>query len=327
MHFIRRPRWVIPESKATPEWIYRDRRSFLAQSAATVAMASLGPGVFFGASGAQAKANDLAADLYPVRRNEAFTLERPLTPVALNHSYNNFYEFGSSKEDPAREADAIEVSPWPVKIDGLVEKEMTIDAEDLIRRMPLEERLYRHRCVEAWAMTVPWTGFAFRHLLDLARPLGSARYVRMETFLNPEIARGQRAPWYPWPYVEALTIEEAANDLALLVVGDYGKPLAKQMGAPLRLAVPWKYGFKSIKSIVRFSFVEERPLTFWEESGPKEYGFWASVNPEVPHPRWSQATERFLGSDERFATKIFNGYGAEVSELYSGMGNGEELYR
>ncbi len=215
--------------------------------------------------------------------------------------------------------------PWTVVLDGLVEEEQTVDIDALIRGQALEERLYRLRCVEAWAMAVPWTGFPLSDLVALARPLSSAKYLRMETFLDPAMAPNHRQTWYPWPYVEGLTIEEATNELAFMVTGVYGKPLEAQFGAPLRLAVPWKYGFKSIKSIVRISFTDERPVSFWQELQDSEYGFWANVNPEVPHPRWSQATERMLGTDERRPTLKWNGYGEWVAGLYEGLED-ERLY-
>jgi methionine sulfoxide reductase catalytic subunit len=183
----------------------------------------------------------------------------------------------------------------------------------------LEERLYRHRCVEAWSMAIPWSGFPLAKLVELAQPLGSAKYLRMETFLDRETAPGQRAVWYPWPYVEGLTIPEATNELAFLVTGAYGKPVSKSQGAPLRLAVPWKYGFKSIKSIVRFNFTDQRPKTFWEALQAQEYGFWANVNPQVPHPRWSQASEELIGIGERRPTLLFNGYADYVANLYQGL--------
>jgi sulfoxide reductase catalytic subunit YedY len=208
-----------------------------------------------------------------------------------------------------------------VALDGMVEKEQTLDIDDLIRRMPLEERVYRHRCVEAWSMAVPWSGFPLRALVDLARPLGGAKYLRMETFLDPDTAAGQKQFWYPWPYVEGLTMAEATNELAFIATGLYGKPIAKQDGAPLRLAVPWKYGFKSIKSIVRCTFTDERPKSFWEEIQGTEYGFWANVNPEVPHPRWSQAMETPLGSPMKVPTVLFNGYAEFVADLYQGLEN------
>jgi sulfoxide reductase catalytic subunit YedY len=212
-----------------------------------------------------------------------------------------------------------------VTIDGMVEQSMTIDIDDLLKKMPLEERLYRHRCVEAWSMAVPWSGFPLKALVDMAKPLGSAKYVRMETFNNPDVAEGQRAVWYPWPYVEGLTDFEAGNELAFIATGIYGKPLPPQNGSPLRLAVPWKYGFKSIKGIVKFTFTEERPRGFWEELQESEYGFWANVNPEVSHPRWSQATERVLGTGERVPTLLFNGYAEFVADMYKGLEN-ERLY-
>ena len=212
-----------------------------------------------------------------------------------------------------------------MQIDGLVERQREIGVDDLIRLMPVEERLYRHRCVEAWSMAIPWSGFSLAKLVEFARPLGSAKYLRMETFLNSAIASGQRQTWYPWPYVEGLTLPEATHELAFVVTGAYGKPLPKQHGAPLRLAVPWKYGFKSIKSIVRFSFTERRPVGFWEALQGSEYGFWANVNPSVPHPRWSQASEQLLGFNERRPTLLFNGYGEYVAGLYKDLDK-ERLY-
>ncbi|MEP3304288.1 MAG: protein-methionine-sulfoxide reductase catalytic subunit MsrP, partial [Roseibium sp.] len=217
------------------------------------------------------------------------------------------------------------IRPWTVQIDGFVDNPQTIDIDTLLAKMPLEERLYRFRCVEAWSMAVPWSGFALAELVKLAGPTSDAKYLRFETFHNPEVAPGQKQGWYPWPYVEGLSLAEATNDLAFMATGVYGKPLAKQFGAPLRLAVPWKYGFKSIKSIVRISFVKERPVGLWEAIQSKEYGFWANVNPGVPHPRWSQSSERVLGTSERRNTLMFNGYGEQVAELYKDM-KGEALY-
>jgi sulfoxide reductase catalytic subunit YedY len=193
--------------------------------------------------------------------------------------------------------------------------------------MPIEERVIRHRCVEAWSMVVPWIGFPLSALVALAKPLGGARYVEFQTFQNPEVARGQRQFWYPWPYTEGLTLAEAGNELAFMVVGAYGKVLHKPFGAPIRLHLPWKYGFKSIKSIVRVHFTDQRPVGFWEALQDSEYGFWANVNPEVAHPRWSQATERVLGTDERVPTLLFNGYGEEVAHLYTGVDEGDRLWR
>ncbi len=314
---IRRQRgWEIPERLATPEAIYLNRRQILA-AGGFGALAALAPGL------AQAQ-SDPTADLYPAPRNSRYSIERPVTPEATNTSYNNFYEFGTHK-NVASAADALPIRPWEVKIDGLVEKEQTFQIDELIRRMPLEERLYRHRCVEAWSMTVPWTGFPLAELVKLANPLGDATYLRMETFMMPDVATGQKQVWYPWPYVEGVTMAEATNELAFLVTGAYGKPVAKVMGAPLRLHLPWKYGFKSIKSITRFTFTDERPLSFWEQLGPDEYGFWANVNPEVPHPRWSQAMERDLTTGESIPTRLFNGYAEYVAALYKDLSD-EPLY-
>jgi sulfoxide reductase catalytic subunit YedY len=306
----RRP-WDLPESLATPEDVFLNRRQILAGGGGMIAAGALGIG------NARA-AEDPSAGLYPAPRNAAYTISRDITPEDINAAYNNFYEFGSSKTI-AKAAQALQVRPWEIRIDGEVEKEMTLGIDDLLARVTLEERLYRHRCVEAWSMTVPWTGFPVSKLIEIARPLSSAKFLKMETFQNPEVARGQLASWYPWPYVEGLTMDEAANDLAFLVTGAYGKPAAKQFGAPLRLATPWKYGFKSIKSIVRFSFVREQPKTFWEIINASEYGFWANVNPEVPHPRWSQANERVLGTGDTIPTVIYNGYGEQVAHLYEGL--------
>ena len=284
------------------------------------------PDVVSGEGGAISAANaaeaiteaDPSAGLYPVPRNETYVLDRALSPEDFVTTYNNFYEFGSHKQI-SKAAQALQIRPWTVRLDGLVEEERTIDIDTLLGLMPLEERLYRHRCVEAWSMAVPWSGFALKALVDLARPLGSAKYLRMETFNDPDVAGGQKASWYPWPYIEGLTIAEATNELAFIATGLYGKPIPKQNGAPLRLAVPWKYGFKSTKGIVRFTFSDKRPKTFWEEVQGREYGFWANVNPEVAHPRWSQATERVLGTPGRVPTRLYNGYGEFVAGLYEGM--------
>ena len=262
--------------------------------------------------------DDSSTGLYPAERNPRYTLDRALTDEKLTTTYNNFYEFGSQKSIDSA-AQALKIRPWTIRIDGLVDKPMTVDINDLLKKMPLEERLYRHRCVEAWSMAVPWSGFPMAAFVDFAKPLGSAKYVQLATFLDPKTAPGQKEFWYPWPYVEGVTIAEAGNELAFLVTGMYGKSVPKQDGAPLRLALPWKYGFKSVKSIVHFSFREKRPVSFWETVQGSEYGFWANVNPEVPHPRWSQATERVLGTNERRPTLKWNGYGEFVAHLYDGL--------
>jgi sulfoxide reductase catalytic subunit YedY len=318
---IRRKKgWETAESAATDEALFLSRRNLIAGSGA-LALSGLASHRAL----AQAEEADPTADLYPARRNDRFKLDRPVTDEKLSGNYNNFYEFGSSKRVAAA-AKALKTRPWTVKIDGLVEKPFELGIDELIRAMPIEERLYRHRCVEAWAMAVPWTGFPMKALVERARPLSGARYVRMETFLDPKVAPGQKQSWYPWPYVEGLRLDEARNDLAFLVTGVYGKPLAKQFGAPLRLAVPWKYGFKSIKSITRISFVADRPKSFWESLQASEYGFWANVNPEVAHPRWSQATEEVLGEKERRPTQLFNGYGEFVADLYKDMTWRDQLW-
>jgi len=330
---IRRERgWELPERAATPEQVYLDRRRLLRALGIGGAILAAPAALRMGMSGegaapapqAASGAPDPSSGLYPVARDPRYVLDRPLTEESYVTSYNNFYEFGSHKQI-ARAAQALPIRPWQVVLDGLVERPVTLDVDDLLRRMPLQERLYRHRCVEAWAMAVPWSGFPLAALVDLARPLRSAKYLQMTTFEDPDVAPGQRQGWYPWPYVEGLTMAEATNELAFIATGLYGKPLPRQNGAPLRLAVPWKYGFKSIKSIVRFTFTETRPQTFWETIQPAEYGFWANVNPAVPHPRWSQASERLLGSGERVPTQPFNGYAAFVAPLYQGLEN-ERLY-
>jgi sulfoxide reductase catalytic subunit YedY len=315
MPVIRRRGWELPEHLATPEHLFFDRRAFVA-AAMGVAAGSLVPDLAL----AQRVADlpDPTADLYPAKRNAKYTLDRPITDEKVNGNYNNFYEFGADKSI-ARAAQALKVRPWTVTIDGMVEKPMQLGIDDLIRKMPIEERLYRHRCVERWSMAIPWSGFPFAKLVELAKPLSSAKYVRMETFLDKATAPEQKKAWYPWPYVEGLTMAEATNDLAFLATGAYGKPIAKQHGAPIRLAVPWKYGFKSIKSIVKFTFTDQRPKSYWEELQSSEYGFWANVNPEVPHPRWSQAVEELIGTNERRPTLLFNGYGEYVAGIYKGL--------
>jgi sulfoxide reductase catalytic subunit YedY len=311
----RRYPWEIAERFATPEHVVLNRRAILKGFGLGVATAAALAALPRSAS---AEEPDPTADLYPARKNEAYKLDRPITPEEINGHYNNFYEFGTSK-DIADNAENLIIRPWEIAVDGLVEKPFTIAFDDLVRKIPLETRLYRHRCVEAWSMTVPWAGFPLKSLVALAKPQASAKFVRFETFLDPDMADGQNNFLYPWPYVEGVTIAEAGNDLAFIVTGAYDKPVAKQHGAPLRLHLPWKYGFKSIKSIRKISFVEERPVGLWEALQPSEYGFWANVNPEVPHPRWSQAKERVLHTGELVPTLLYNGYGAEVASLYAGM--------
>jgi methionine sulfoxide reductase catalytic subunit len=321
---IRRKKgWELPESAATPEALFRDRRRLIrALGMGSLLAPALGG---LAAPADAAEEPDPSAKLYPFKRNPKYTLDRAITPEKIVETYNNYYEFGSQK-DIAEAAQAVPIRPWTVTIDGLVEKPITIGIDDLLKKMPLEERLYRHRCVEAWSIAVPWSGFAMSAFVDFAKPLGSAKYVEMQTFMDPKLAPGQKEFWYPWPYIEGLTMFEAKNELAFLVTGMYGHPLAKQDGAPLRLAVPWKYGFKSVKAIVRFSFTDKEPVSFWTKLQGDEYGFWANVNPAVPHPRWSQATERVLGTDERRPTLIWNGYGDYVAQIYAGI-KGQQLFR
>ncbi len=322
MRILKRRGWELPESEATPEAVFRDRRRLIQAAAAGSIAAAAWP---VAARAATTEA-DPTADLYPGPRNETYTLDRPLTPEDVATTYNNFYEFGSSKGIWKRARDNLRIRPWTVHLDGDVEKPIEIGFDDLVRKMGVEERLYRHRCVEAWAMAVPWSGFPMAKLVEFAKPLAKAKYVRMETFKDPEMASGQKEFWYPWPYVEGVTMEEATNELAFIVTGLYGKPVPAQNGAPLRLALPWKYGFKSIKSIVRFTFTEKQPKSFWEKVQGREYGFWANVNPEVPHRRWSQASERMIGTDERRKTLLYNGYGEFVAHLYEGMDQRKLFY-
>lgn len=325
---IKRPRgWEISESRVTSEDVFVNRRRFLTASGllvASTALAGCGDDGLSAGSQMEPPEPDPSAGLYPVARNDAYRPGRDITPERVTSSYNNFFEFGSHK-GIQRAAQKLPLRPWEIRIDGAVENPITIAIDDLLAKMPLEERVYRLRCVETWAIVVPWSGFPLAELVKMAKPLSNAKYLRMETFYNPDVARNQRQAWYPWPYTDALTIEEATNDVAFMVTGAYGKPLLKQFGAPLRLAVPWKYGFKSIKSVVRFSFEEKRPITFWEQVDASEYGFWANVNPKVPHRRWSQAEERVLPSGDRRPTELFNGYAEHVAHLYAGLDD-EKLY-
>ena len=308
MFYHRRPAWNLPGLKATPETIALDRRTLIKSVSAT--------GALVAAHNMGLRAA-LAQGASPAKRNEAYAVARAITPEETNIHYNNFYEFGMVK-DIADASEALTTHPWTIEFDGLVEKPRKVGIDDLVKAIGLEERLYRHRCVETWAMTVPWTGFPLRALIDYAKPLAGAKYVQFQTFKDPRVAPGQRQFWYPWPYTEGLTMAEATNDVPSMVTGAYGKTLNNSFGAPIRLHVPWKYGFKSAKSIVKISFVAEQPKTFWEALAYSEYGFWANVNPAVPHPRWSQATEELLGTHERVPTQIYNGYGDMVASLYAG---------
>jgi sulfoxide reductase catalytic subunit YedY len=321
---VRRHGWEIPESRATPEAAYLNRRTLIGGAVALAGASALGSVLLNRRDptieASRAAASDPSRGLYPAARNERYAVARAITREERATTWNNFYEFGATKNVVAPAQNLVS-RPWDIRIEGLVEKPFTLGIDDLLRRVALEERVYRHRCVEGWSMVVPWTGFPVSALLSIARPLGSARYLRMESFFAPDVASGQRQSWYPWPYVEALTMAEAAHELAFLVTGAYGKPTAKTLGAPLRLHVPWKYGFKSIKSIVRFAFVESRPATFWPRLDASRYGFWANVSPASP----GQSFEHDLGSGERLPTELFNGYREYVAGLYTGL-ESEPLY-
>ena len=305
MHIHQRKGWELPGSSVTPEALF-GRRTTLLGAAGLLALS---------ARSARAQGAPRSAKYEP---------GRALTDEADATSYNNYYEFGTSKSI-SRAAQRLPVAPWAIAVDGMVEAPRTIDLDALLKSVSLEERVYRHRCVEGWGMTVPWTGFALRDLVSQCKPLASARYIQFETLNDPKSMSGVRSSQFDWPYIEGVTMAEADNDLAFLATGLYGKAMPKQNGAPIRLVLPWKYGFKSVKSIVRMSFTDKKPKTFWEGLQPSEYGFWANVNPAVPHPRWSQATERLLTSEERVPTQLFNGYGPFVAGLYTGLQN-ERLY-
>ena len=305
----RRRGWELGENQATPEAAYLQRRSLvkaMGLGAASLALPAI----------ASAQDKDPSAALYPAKRNDKYGVPTPMTAEKLATTYNNFYEFGTDKSI-WRDAQKLEVRPWTIKVSGMVEKPFEIGIDDLLAKVQLEERVYRHRCVEAWSMIVPWSGFPMRSLVELCRPTSGAKFVVMKTLSKPAVMREQRDPLYPWPYTEGLAMDEAMNDLTFIATGLYGKPIHKQNGAPLRLVAPWKYGFKNVKSIVSVEFSDKRPVSFWEKLQASEYGFWANVNPQVPHPRWSQATEKPLGSDDRIPTLLYNGYGEFVAGLYA----------
>jgi len=301
---IRRPD-DIPSSEITDERLYLDRRRFLGRVAlagAGLAAAATVPGVL---SACEARVPE----------------QEPLEPNSYEDitTYNNFYEFGTGKDDPARNAHTLRPRPWGVVVEGEVNRPQTFDVDDLIKRFPPEERIYRLRCVEAWSMVIPWMGFPLRDLLAAVEPTSSARYVAFTTLLDPNQMPGQRRGVLAWPYVEGLRLDEAMHPLTILATGLYGRTLPNQNGAPIRLVVPWKYGFKSIKSIVRIRLTREQPPTSWNLAAAHEYGFYANVNPNVDHPRWTQARERRLGELRKRPTLMFNGYGEQVASLYTGM--------
>jgi sulfoxide reductase catalytic subunit YedY len=305
---IRRPADYRP-SEITPPEVYSDRRRFLAAALGLAATAALPA-----ASAATPTGTPLGA-----RRNvQLSTAESPNSWDDVT-GYNNYYEFGTDKADPAANAGRLRTNPWSVTIAGEAEVRGTFALEDLIRPHPLEERVYRLRCVEGWSMVVPWVGVPLADLIRRFEPEPRARFVELTTLLDPTRMPGQRDPILQWPYVEGLRLDEAMHPLTILAVGLYGRVLPNQNGAPLRLVVPWKYGFKSIKSIVRMRFVESQPVNAWQRYAPREYGFYSNVNPDVDHPRWSQATERRIGDFFKRKTLMFNGYGDQVASLYAGM--------
>jgi sulfoxide reductase catalytic subunit YedY len=299
-------------SDITPPELYARRREFL--------KTSLGVGLGAGlATVLPAPTFAAPAKLGEGAKKSVFSTGEALTPLKHVSGYCNFYEFGTGKEDPPAHAHRLQTRPWQLTIDGLVKKPVTLSIDDILKLAPLEERIYRLRCVEGWSMVIPWLGFPLDVLLKQVEPLGSAKYVEFVTALQPDNMPGIRSRVLNWPYREGLRLDEARHPLTLLAVGLYGDVLPKQNGAPLRIVVPWKYGFKSAKSIVAIRFLEDEPLSSWMEANPREYRFYSNVNPEVPHPRWSQATERRIGEFGKRPTQLFNGYGEQVAGLYTGM--------
>jgi sulfoxide reductase catalytic subunit YedY len=315
---IIRKRTDISPGEITPKDVYLNRRRFLREVAAVAAA---------GASAALLPSVTQAGQKIPNVRKSPFSSNEKLTSVRDITSYNNFYEFGTDKKDPARNAQNFRTFPWSVAIEGEVKKPAVYQLEDFFKHFPLEERIYRLRCVEAWSMVVPWVGFPLHDLIRRLEPTSRAKYVEFTTLHDPAQMSGQKPGLFgaglDWPYVEGLRLDEAMHPLTILAVGLYGEIMPNQNGAPIRLVVPWKYGFKSIKSIVKIRFVEKQPLTTWMKAGPSEYGFYSNVNPTVDHPRWSQAAERRIGEDSLFSPKrktlMFNGYAEQMASLYTGM--------
>jgi sulfoxide reductase catalytic subunit YedY len=303
----------IRPSEITPESLYHNRRSFL--RTASLATVGLALGAFAPREGSLAGEQDQwkPAKLGPYDTDEKLTPYKDIT------TYNNFYEFGVDKDDPQKNAQNLRTKPWTIRVEGHVKKPATYNLEDILKGQTLEDRIYRLRCVEAWSMVIPWLGFPLANLIKKLEPTSQAKFVEFTTLHDPEQMPGQRRPILNWPYVEGLRMDEAMHPLTILAVGLYGKMLPNQNGAPIRLVVPWKYGFKSIKSIVRIRFVENQPTTTWMIANPDEYGFYSNVNPEVDHPRWSQKNERRIGEFFKRKTLMFNGYGEQVAHLYAGM--------
>jgi sulfoxide reductase catalytic subunit YedY len=303
-------------SEITPRHVFEARRSFIKQLALGSIAAAAAPEMLVQEAFAQS-GQKLAA-----KQNSAFVVMDKPTSYKDATSYNNFYEFGTDKDDPVRAAGSLRTRPWTIAIEGEVRKPMTLDIDSLLKLAPLEERIYRLRCVEGWSMVIPWIGYSFSEIMKRVEPTGNAKYVEFVTLADRKQMPGLRSPVLEWPYVEGLRLDEASHPLTLLTLGMYGEVLPNQNGAPVRIVVPWKYGFKSAKSIVKIRFVKDQPKTAWNVSAPQEYGFYSNVNPEVDHPRWSQATERRIGEDGFFQRKrktlMFNGH-ADVAPLYAGM--------
>jgi len=302
----------VRSSEITPKQVYLSRRDFMKAATVTASAALL--------AACAPSVTEAPQNAAPVPKSTATDeLGNPVNTYEDITNYNNYYEFTTDKQGVAGLAKDFKTAPWTVEVGGLVNKPKTFGIEDLLKNFKQEERIYRLRCVEAWSMVIPWEGFALAGLLKMVEPTSDAKYVRFETVYRPEEMRGQKDPLYPWPYQEGLRLDEAMNDLAFLATGMYGEPNVAQNGAPIRLVVPWKYGFKSIKSIVKIELVSEQPATLWSAIAPNEYGFYSNVNPEVDHPRWSQASERRIGELSRKPTLMFNGYGDQVASLYTGM--------
>src|SRR5215470_1610526 len=310
-------------AEITPESLYLRRREFLRNALLFAATStSVGGGLLWliqGNRASEPKSSSVSTPSLTVAGSSSYNTAEPQTPYPAITTYNNFYEFGLGKSDPAENAHTLKPRPWTLRVEGEVRKPLEIDIDQLLKWFPLEERIYRMRCVEAWSMVIPWLGFPLGDLLKRVEPTSRAKYVAFTSLFDPKQMPEQRRRLLDWPYVEGLRIDEAVHPLTLLVVGLYGKELPNQNGAPLRLVVPWKYGFKGIKSIVTIRLVEEEPPTTWNIAAPQEYGFYANVNPSVDHPRWSQATERRIGEFRRRPTLPFNGYGEQVAGLYTGM--------
>ena len=309
---IKRPSDILP-SEITDKALYRDRRDFIRAAAA------LGVAGGLAATGLFSSAPARAATKLPDLRKSVLSTTETATPYKDVTSYNNFYEFGTDKGDPAENAGSLKTRPWTVKIEGEIKKPGTYDIESLLKLAPLEERIYRMRCVEGWSMVIPWAGYPLAELIRKVEPTANAKFVEFVTLLDPVQMPGQKSSVLQWPYVEGLRMDEALHPLTLLTLGLYGEVLPNQNGAPVRIVVPWKYGFKSGKSIVAIRFRETQPKTSWEIAGPREYGFYSNVNPKVDHPRWSQARERRIGEFRKRDTLMFNGYGDQVASLYAGM--------